>query len=512
MNIKLQIGRQENADYFGVNLGDIIDINFQQYLIGVVASEIGNASLQACKAQAVASRTYAMTRNVSAGKAISDSGNFMAYRAIRADRNKYPRAYEGVESTIGQILTYKDEPIRAVYSANNGGQTTSSEQRWGGSYPYLITQDDPWDAADGRQKKGHGVGMSQRGAIWASEHGVSYKDILKFYYPNTTLVKNYGQEANTMQTLINAKAAQIIALAKSKLGYPYVYAGAGQSCTPANRQKKINKDYPDIVNKCIALKSGTNDCSNCKYQGQQFFDCRGFTYYIFKQCGISISAVGATTQYNTAASWVRRGKTDDMPNVICSVFKYDANTQKMKHTGLHIGNGVIIHCTGVKSGEVIYGAVSDTSWTHFAIPKGLYTEEELESAEPLTLISGLKKGSSGNSVTQLQQKLNTLGFSCTVDGKYGDNTVNAVKAFQKHYNLTVDGAAGAITRTLILSLTQNNISIPAENLNISDSIFEEPTITIMPIINSNKVSLTLDKGIAEILYKALKDVFIGGKS
>ena len=77
MNIKLQIGRQENADYFGVNLGDIIDINFQQYLIGVVASEIGNASLQACKAQAVASRTYAMTRNVFAGKAISDSGNFM---------------------------------------------------------------------------------------------------------------------------------------------------------------------------------------------------------------------------------------------------------------------------------------------------------------------------------------------------------------------------------------------------------------------------------------------------
>ena len=512
MKIQLKIGRQENADYFGVNLEDIVEINFQQYLIGVVASEIGNSPIEACKAQAVASRTYAMTRNIFSGQILSDSGNFMAYRASRANRNKYPNAYEGVQQTIGQILTYKGEPIRAVYSANNGGQITSSKERWGSDYPYLISKEDPWDAADGRDKKGHGVGMSQRGAIWASQHNINYKQILAFYYPNTILTKNYGQGVNTMNVLLNTKAQQIISLAQSKLGYPYVYAGAGQACTPANRQKKISKDYPDIVNKCVALKSGTNECGDCKYKGQQFFDCRGFTYYIFKECGIKISAVGATTQYNTAASWLQRGKIANMPNVVCSVFKYVQSTQKMSHTGLHIGNGVIIHCTGVKSGEVIYGAVSDTSWTHFAIPKGLYTEEELKSAEQLTLISGLKKGSSGNSVIQLQQKLNTLGFSCNIDGKYDDNTVSAVKAFQKHYNLTIDGVAGAITRTLILSLTHDNISISAENLNISDSIFEEPTITITPIINSNKVSLTLDKELAEILYKALKDAFIGGKS
>lgn len=99
MNIKLKVNRQENADYFRINLDDIIDIDFERYLIGVVASEIGNANLEACKAQAVASRTYAISRNVLIGEPISDSGNVMAYRAIREDKDKYPNVYTAVTQT-----------------------------------------------------------------------------------------------------------------------------------------------------------------------------------------------------------------------------------------------------------------------------------------------------------------------------------------------------------------------------------------------------------------------------
>lgn len=192
MKIQLEIGRQNNADYFGVNIGDIVELEFEEYLFGVVATEIGNSNIEACKAQAVASRTYAMSRNVLLGNSISDATTTMAFRAERMDTGKYPNAYQAVAITQGEILTYDNMPIRAVYSANNGGRTTSSEERWGGIYPYLITQDDPWDAADGRMKQGHGVGMSQRGAMWAGAHNITYKDILDFYYPHTVLVKNYG--------------------------------------------------------------------------------------------------------------------------------------------------------------------------------------------------------------------------------------------------------------------------------------------------------------------------------
>ena len=39
----------------------------EEYLVGVVAAEIGNAPVAACEAQAVASRTYAMSKIKSKG-------------------------------------------------------------------------------------------------------------------------------------------------------------------------------------------------------------------------------------------------------------------------------------------------------------------------------------------------------------------------------------------------------------------------------------------------------------
>lgn len=513
MKIKVRINREDNADYFGVNLDSIIDIQFEEYLIGVVATEIGNSNLEACKAQAVASRTYAISRNVLIGQPISDTGNVMAYRAIRTDKNKYPNAYQAIQSTKGQILIYDHTPIRAVYSANNGGQTTSSEERWGSTFPYLISQADPWDAADGHSKKGHGVGLSQLGAIWAGSHGQNYKDILNFYYPNTILVNNYGQEDKTMNVLLNDVAINIIVMAKQHLGHPYVYAGAGQLCTPTNRKAKINSSYPNIINKCQVLNhTGASTCDGCKYNGCRFFDCRGFTYWILKQNNITISAVGATTQYNTASSWSKRGKVEEMPNVVCCVFKYKEESKTMAHTGLHIGNGVIIHCTGSKAGEVQYDAVGGQGWTHFAIPKELYTDDELTNAEKLNILAGLKKGATGLNVSELQQKLNELGYVCGIDGRYGNDTANAVKQFQRAYNLTVDGIAGAITRTLILNLTKNitasigQTTMPTEQITIPTSTFDEP-IVITPIINSNKVNITLDKDLAQALYNELRKLY-----
>ena len=62
------------------------------------------------------------------------------------------------------------------------------------------------------------------------------------------------------------------------------------------------------------------------------------------------------------------------------------------------------------------------------------------------LITQLRKGSSGPEVKALQENLKKLGYDPgTIDGVYGTKTVNAVKSFQKDYNLTVDGIAGMAT-------------------------------------------------------------------
>ena len=58
----------------------------------------------------------------------------------------------------------------------------------------------------------------------------------------------------------------------------------------------------------------------------------------------------------------------------------------------------------------------------------------------------LRKGCRGEAVRELQERLNYLGYSCgVVDGIFGDDTKDAVKAFQAERGLAVDGVAGAKT-------------------------------------------------------------------
>lgn len=75
MKIKVKITTATNIKYYGCASGTIKEIELEDYIKCVVASEIGNASLEACKAQAVACRTFACQRGVLEGKVISDDAS-----------------------------------------------------------------------------------------------------------------------------------------------------------------------------------------------------------------------------------------------------------------------------------------------------------------------------------------------------------------------------------------------------------------------------------------------------
>lgn len=63
--------------------------------------------------------------------------------------------------------------------------------------------------------------------------------------------------------------------------------------------------------------------------------------------------------------------------------------------------------------------------------------------KPIVANPTLKSGDKGTQVTYLQQDLNYINNAgLTVDGIFGTNTFNAVKAFQSKYGLTVDGIYG----------------------------------------------------------------------
>ncbi len=67
--------------------------------------------------------------------------------------------------------------------------------------------------------------------------------------------------------------------------------------------------------------------------------------------------------------------------------------------------------------------------------------------------NGLRIGDSGDTISKVQNMLSKLGYinAANVTGYYGEVTENAVKLFQRTNNLSVDGAVGAQTMTMLTS-------------------------------------------------------------
>ena len=112
------------------------------------------------------------------------------------------------------------------------------------------------------------------------------------------------------------------------------------------------------------------------------YDCRGFTYWLFKLVDITILGKGATSQYNDDSNWEIKGPISEMPkDKVCCVFRYDNNTKLYEHTLLYDGAGNYIHC----SGEVKKVPIKKYNATHYAIPKGLYAGGEPKVLETATV-------------------------------------------------------------------------------------------------------------------------------
>ncbi len=76
----------------------------------------------------------------------------------------------------------------------------------------------------------------------------------------------------------------------------------------------------------------------------------------------------------------------------------------------------------------------------------VYAADGGSTSAPSSTDSGLKLGSSGTDVRNLQTDLTTLGYYwADITGNFGDKTEAAVKSFQKDKGLTADGVAGAKT-------------------------------------------------------------------
>ena len=263
------------------------------------------------------------------------------------------------------------------------------------------------------------------------------------------------------KTMGMTKQELVIKIAEDCMEWPYVYGERGSNDTPALRRnraadldKRMPKEAAVIRKGCQVLNGSKGDCNGCKYYPGgakvRCFDCRGFTYWVLLQVGIKIEGVGATSQWNDESNWSGKGTLDSLPTgQVCCVFQYDSEENNMSHTGLYVGGGRIIHC----SGEVKVAKITDRGWTHFAIPKGLEGDVPVPVWRPT-----IRKGSTGSDVVYCQECLIKLGYDLSpygADGKFGNKTVTAVKAFQKEHNLTSDGVVGPMTWDALENATRD---------------------------------------------------------
>lgn len=130
-------------------------IDLEEYIIGVVAGEMpASFNMEALKAQAVASRTFAVNKMQTVKDYIlSTTINDQVYLTLEQMKKKwgnefdyyYNRVKEAVNLTSNQIVTYDNKPISAYYFAISNGTTDDAKVVFKEDKEYLVSVDSKWD-------------------------------------------------------------------------------------------------------------------------------------------------------------------------------------------------------------------------------------------------------------------------------------------------------------------------------------------------------------------------------
>jgi stage II sporulation protein D len=117
----------------------------EQYVKGVIPNESPPSwPLEELKAQAVASRSFALTAGVGGnGFDLYADTRSQVYKGLESE---YARSDEAAEATRGQVVMYGGKIAETLFSACSGGHTESIQDVFGGpAVPYLQGVPDPYD-------------------------------------------------------------------------------------------------------------------------------------------------------------------------------------------------------------------------------------------------------------------------------------------------------------------------------------------------------------------------------
>ncbi len=261
------------------NSGEIEKLKIDEYLYGVVSAEMPvNYELEALKAQAVAARTYTVYQ-ISNNKGkhgdadICDDSSCCQAWISKDDRmkkwnenqrdNNWNKIVKAVNSTAGQIITYKGKAINAFFHSNSGGKTEIASNVWigGKDLPYL--QSVETSGEDGYTQYNSEVIISKNDLLEKIKK--EYKDIkidfnekesIKILeYTESGRVKNvrFGNTelaGTKVRSMLNLKSTNFSIKIENDniiftvIGYGH---GVGMSQTGADSMAKQGKNYEEIL-------------------------------------------------------------------------------------------------------------------------------------------------------------------------------------------------------------------------------------------------------------------------
>ena len=135
----------------------ITTLPFEEYIKGVVAGEMpATFELEALKAQAVASRSYAMYQMTATKDKDYDVTNTTQNQVYLTDEElktnwkdeynqKMNKIKTAIQETTGEYLTYNGQIVNAMFFSTSTGKTENSEEVFVSALPYLRSVDSKWD-------------------------------------------------------------------------------------------------------------------------------------------------------------------------------------------------------------------------------------------------------------------------------------------------------------------------------------------------------------------------------
>ena len=144
-NIESEVTNSSQKDiyiHFLIN-NEIKELPLEEYLVNVVGAEVPALfDMEALKAQAIASRTFALYEETTRGYVTTGD---QAYNSLETFQSKWQENYntylakikKAVSTTKNLIMTYENNLIKSYFYAMSNGYTTTSLSVFNEELPYL---------------------------------------------------------------------------------------------------------------------------------------------------------------------------------------------------------------------------------------------------------------------------------------------------------------------------------------------------------------------------------------